>query len=110
VDLIHTEKELKIMKILKIENGRGFYLVTQTGSWKEIDKIDKIGLMSLVDTLLEKDVEMDVTSDVNLPHQAHRIIYSKIQEKLTVLQSNKTKFSDESQRLYYEEIQKYSGT
>jgi len=98
------------MKILKIENGRGHYFLTQNESWEEIDKINKIGLMNLLDALLDNDIEMDVITEDNLSHQAHRVIYEKIYGKLSMLLKNKTKFSDESQRLYYNEIQKYSVT
>lgn len=96
------------MKILKIESGCGYYLKPQPSEWEAIDKIDRSGLMILLDTLIEHDVEMDVMDDDNLSNQAHRIIYKSISEKLNMLLINKSKFKDESQRLYFEEIQKYS--
>jgi len=97
------------MKILKIENGCGLYLKPLLNEWETIDKIDRSGLMTLLDTLIEKEVEMDVMDDENLSNQAHRIIYKSISEKLSMLLVNKSKFKDESQRLYFEEIQKYSA-
>lgn len=97
------------MKILKIENGCGHYWQPKLSQWEAIDKIDREGLMTLLDTLIENEVEIDVMDDENLLNKAHRIIYKSISEKLNMLLSNKSKFKDESQRLYFEEIQKYSS-
>ena len=98
------------MKILKIENGCGLYLKPKLNEWEPIDKIDRSGLMTLLDTLIENEVEMDVMDDDNLSNQAHRIIYKSISEKLSTLLVNKSKFKDESQRLYFQEVQKYSSS
>ena len=73
------------MKILKIENGCGFYLKPILSEWEPIDKIDRLGLMALLDTLIENEVEMDVIDDENLSNQAHRIIYKSIADKLTTV-------------------------
>lgn len=98
------------MKILKVENGNGFFFSAKDKKWRPIDTIDKDGLMILLNSFLENDVEMDVMDDANLSNQAHRIIYKSIYEKLNTLNENKRKFSDESQRMYLEEIRKYSKT
>ena len=96
------------MKILKIENGCGLYLTTDK-EWEPIDKIDKEGLLNLLNLFLDNDAEMDEVEDDNISNQAHQIIYGNIFEKFSTLSDNKKKFNDESDRLYLEEIQKYSN-
>jgi hypothetical protein len=99
---------VRAMKILKIENSNGFFLVAEDNTWKAIDEIDKDGLMSLLDLFLEDDVEMDVVEEDNLSNQAHLIIYKSIFEKLSSLKESKSKFKDESEREYLSAIQEYS--
>ncbi len=100
--------ESKAMKILKIKNGNGFYLIPGKDDWLPIDTIDKDGLMSLLNSFLEQDVEMDSVTEDNLSNQAHLIIYKSVYEKLSTLSENKSKFKDESERMYLDEIRKYS--
>ena len=102
-------KERQVMKILKIEHGKGFFLNLNNNEWTPIDKIDKNDLLRLLNKFLEEKVEMDPIENDNLRNQAHQIIYNSIHEKFRTLQDNKTKFRDESDRLYLEEIRKYDN-
>ena len=95
------------MKILKIESGKGYYYSSKSDQWNEIDQIDKDSLMSLLNLLLGQDVEMDSLDDNELQNQAQQIIYKSIFEKLKGLSENKSKFKDESDRLYLDVIEKY---
>lgn len=97
-----------LMKILKIDNGIGLFRTKNDGEWVPIDKIDKAGLLKLLDLFIEHDVEMDSTEDCELHNKAQEIIYSSILEKFENLGRNKSKFKDESARTYLEAIQKYS--
>lgn len=94
------------MRILKIENGKG-YFNTAEGEWKFIDEIDKDGLMKLLDIFVTSEVEMDEYDENTLSHQAQKIIYKSIYDKFNNLQENKSKFKDESDRMYLSAIQKY---
>lgn len=96
------------MKILEIRDNKGYFRLSEEEKWKQIDKIDKVGLLALLDTFLASDVEMDEPDDTKLQNQAQQIIYKSIYEKLSSLQENKGKFKDESDRKYLKEIQKYS--
>lgn len=96
------------MKILKIENGLGKYWSVSKKQYLQIDKIDKAELLELLNFFLENEVEMDEIENDNLQNQAHLIIYQSIIGKFTSLQQNKSKFKDESDRLYLDEINKYS--
>ena len=96
------------MKILKIENGNGFYRISEEAEWVEIDRIDKEGLMGLLDAFLTAEVEIDDIAETSLHNQAQQIIYKKIAEKLSALSDKRSKFKDESDRMYLNAIQKYS--
>lgn len=96
------------MKILETKDNKGFFRTSANAKWKEIDAIDKEGLMALLETFLTADVEMDPPDDKALQNQAQLIIYKSIYDKLSNLQENKSKFKDESDRKYLKAIQKYS--
>lgn len=103
-----TKRERGAMKILKVENGCGYFLMPGQSEWKAIDKIDKEELLGLLDAFLENEVELDEPDESALTNQAHLIIYRSIFEKLNTLADNKSKFRDESERMYLDEIRKYS--
>ena len=94
------------MKILKIENGKGYYISKEI-QWNEIDQIDRDGLMYLVNLVIGQNVEMDTLDDKELQNQAQQIIYKSIFDKLKGLSENRSKFKDESDRLYLEAIETY---
>jgi hypothetical protein len=96
------------MKILEIRDNKGFFRTSAKAKWKEIDAIDKGGLMALLETFLTADVEMDPPDENVLQNQAQLIIYKSIFDKFSSLQENKSKFKDESDRKYLRAIQKYS--
>lgn len=97
------------MKILKIENDNGFFRLQEDSEWQPIDTIDKNGLLKLLDMFLEKDVEMDSPENASINNQAHSIVYGSIHEKLNSLSDDKMRFKDESERLYLDEVSKYSN-
>lgn len=97
------------MKILEIKDGRGYFKKDKTDEWLEIDKISKNGLLALLNLYLEEDAEMDDPREHHLPNQVHNIIYSHIFDKLAALAESKSSFRDDSERLYFDEINKYSS-
>jgi hypothetical protein len=103
-------EEQKIMKYLKIEENKGFYLKSgTTPSWIEIDKINKDDLMELLNLAIISDFEMDQFKEEIIQNKAHQIIYKNIYEKFTSLISQKNVFKDQSESLYKEAIEKYSN-
>lgn len=94
------------MKILEIKEGKGYFDNGDDG-WRPIDEIDKDGLMRLLNLFVDSDVEMDDYDEAKLSHQAQQIIYKSIFEKFNNLKENKSKFKDESDRMYLSAIQKY---
>lgn len=97
------------MKILKIENGNGFFRFETNADWQPIDAIDKNGLLNLLNLFLEEEVELDSPEELSISNQAHSIIYRNIYEKLNSLSDDKKRFKDESERMYLEEVRKYSN-
>jgi hypothetical protein len=102
------KEEYKLMKYLKIDDNRGFYLRPNDGkTWVEIDKINKDDLLALLDKAIAGDFEMDPYSESTLGNKAHQIIYKNITEKLQSLIGSKDSFKDESDGLYRDAIAKY---
>ena len=97
------------MKILKIENGTAQFWSVKQQKYISIDKIDKVELLSLLGFFLENDAEMDPLEEDRLQNQAHLIIYRSILEKFEALEQSKSKFKDQSDRLYLDEIRKYEA-
>lgn len=102
-----TTKGKQAMKIFKIENGTAQFWSFKQQKNLPIDQIDKAELLSLLEFFLENDAEMDKIDGENLQNQAQLIIYRSIFEKFEALALHKSKFRDESDRLYLEELQKY---
>jgi len=94
------------MKLLKIEDNHGLYL--KDGSeFSPIDKISKDDLLDLVNQTLTEEVEFDEYDSDRIKNQAHQILYRNIFEKLQRLKDRKEEFTDESERLYLLEYEKY---
>ncbi len=96
------------MKILRIENGNGWFRTSENSEWKEVDKIDKDGLLELLNCFLDSEIDMDVFDEEKLSNAAQQIVYRSVYEKLNALAENKGKFKDESDRKYQDAIEKYS--
>jgi len=94
------------MKLLKIENDAGHYLDDQ-GDFAPIDKITKEDLLRLVDLTLAEEVEFDEYDAEAIKNQAHQILYKSIAEKISSLKERKQEFTDESERLYLKDYEKY---
>ena len=94
------------MKLLKIEGNAGYYLNDQ-GDFAPIDKITKQDLLRLVSLTLTEEVEVDEFDAEAIKNQAHQIIYKSVSEKLGGLRERRQEFTDESERLYLQEYEKY---
>ena len=96
------------MKILKIENNKGYFRTSEDEDWSEIDTIGKENLMALLDVFISTDVEMDEPDSENLQNQVQLIIYRSVFEKFRDLGENKSTFKDESNKKYLSAVRKYS--
>ena len=98
-----------LMKYLKIEDNKGYFLKDKTNpdEWTEIDLIDKNDLMKLLESASEPDFEMDAYNEGLIQHKAHQIIYKNLTEKFDTFLANKSRFIDESESIYKTALEKY---
>ena len=94
------------MKLLKIEDDHGYFL-NEDNDFAPLDRITKEDLLRLLDLILTEDVEFDEYDSATIKNQAHQILYSNIYEKLRGLRARKEEFTDESERVYLQEYEKY---
>lgn len=97
------------MKCLKIENGSGYFLGSD-GTFIEIDNIGKDDILRLLDIATDEmqDFKMDIMVDGQIKNEAHRIIYGSLSEKFSEILVNKKRFSDESQSMFKDALEKYT--
>lgn len=95
------------MKYLKIENNKGFYWDGK--EYQEIDKIDKNGLLALLNAAETESFEFDAYDESLLANKAHQVIYENIHSKFEQFLNDKTQFKTEVDGLYKEAIGKYSA-
>ena len=95
------------MKYLKIDENKGYFSNDGT-NWTSIDQIDKNDLLTLLDRALEDGFEMDEFDKAKIANPAHQIIYKNVYDRFAEIVSNRSRFSDESQNLYKDAIEKYS--
>ena len=94
------------MKLLKIDDSHGHFLGGD-GTFTPLDRITKEDLLRLVDLTLAKEVEFDDYDSEAIKNQAHQILYRCICEKLRGLRDRKEAFTDESERLYLKDYERY---
>lgn len=94
------------MKLLKIEDNQGHFLGDDS-TFSPVDRITKEDLLRLVDLTLTEEVEFDDYDSEAIKNQAHQILYKSIYGKLRDLRDRKQEFTDESERLYLQEYEKY---
>jgi hypothetical protein len=95
------------MKILKIENNVGMFLVSD-GNFLEIDRITKEHLIEIINLTLANDVIFDAYDEEKLLNPAQRIIYKNISEKMRDLASRRQEYKDEVEKLFQKEYDKYT--
>jgi hypothetical protein len=98
----------KGMKLLKVNDNCGHFLLADESTYGPIDKIGKEDLLRLANlTLHQESVEFDEYDEKAIKNQAHQIIYKSIVQKLRALRDRRKEFIDESARLYLEDYEKY---
>jgi hypothetical protein len=104
-------EDKKHMKYLKIENQRGFFCLdpgASTQEWKAIDLITKDDIMSLLDSALANEFDMDLYEENQIGHKAHQIIYKRIFSKFDELLPQKSRFKDDIGNTYKSALEKYA--
>ena len=98
------------MKFLKISDSKGYFLNPlnlDNGEWVEMDKIEKDHLLGLLDKALHNEFEMDEFSEEAIKNKAHLIIYRNLYSKFSNLIENKSRFKDESEKVFSDALKKY---
>ena len=96
------------MKVLKIENSKGFYYSTKTKQYVEIDKIDRDALLEVVEYIMNNnDDEFDAYSDGTIANKAQDIVYKSIYEKLKELKDKKETIINDIDSKYKNAFEEY---
>lgn len=100
--------EDKLTKILKIDNGKGFFYSFKTKQYMEIDKIDREALFSLTEFIMDNtQTEMDEFVDENINNNAQKIVYKHIYDKLSDLTIRKDGIVSEIDNKYKAALDEY---
>lgn len=102
------EKEVKAIKILKIDSNKGYFL-DKNNAFVEVDKIDRDSLFNLVSLTIENEIEMDECDEEKLSNKVHLIIYKDIYNKICDLVNNKESLISNATSKYKEVIDKYKN-
>lgn len=94
------------MKILKIKSDKGYFSLDNE-NWVPIDEISKESLLSLLNLIIENDVEIDEYNEELIRNPAHRIIYENIYKNFEPILNNKSTFEDDCDNLYKDAFMKY---
>lgn len=94
------------MKYLKIEDNKGLYWDGK--NYQEIDKINKDGLLVLLNVAEADDFELDSYDEKLIGNKAHQVIYENVYLKFEQFLNDKNLFKREVDNLYKEAIDKYS--
>ena len=103
---MHTKEGSDVMKLLKIENDQGFFLGVGE-EYHPIDQVKKEDLLRMVELILAEDVDMDEYDEQKVKHQAHQVVYKSIYRNFQLLKGRRQEFTDESERLYLADYEKY---
>jgi hypothetical protein len=95
------------MKYLKIENNKGLYF--NGSEYEEIDKINREGLLAILEAAGSDDFEIEPFDANILANKAHQIIYENIYDKLVLFLDDKDQFKNEVDRLYKKAVDDYSA-
>lgn len=95
------------MKGLRINKGKGEFSLDGV-TYTAINEIRKEDLLALLDIALDPSEEMEMDDDEELiTHQAHKIIYNNLHDKISEVNANKAQFTDEISELYQDAYLKY---
>lgn len=94
------------MKYLEIRENKGYYWDGE--KQVEIDKIDKEGLLTLLNNAEKDNFEIDAYQEELLQNKAHQIIYENIYKRLKQFLDDKDHFKRDVDNLFKTAIAEYS--
>ncbi len=100
------ESEKKPIKILKINDGKGYYL-DKNGNYVEVDKVDRDSLLYLINLVINSEVEIETYDESLILNKVHQIIYKEISQKILTLNTSKLTLLSNIDTEYADLINKY---
>lgn len=100
------ESEKKPIKILKINDGKGYYL-DKNGNYVEVDKVDRDSLLYLINLVINSEVEIETYDESLILNKVHQIIYKEISQKILTLNTSKLTLLSNINTEYADLINKY---
>ena len=100
------ESEKKPIKILKIKDGKGYYL-DKNGNYVEVDKVDRNSLLYLINLVINSEVEIETYYESLILNKVHQIIYKEISQKILTLKASKLTLLSNIDSEYADLINKY---
>lgn len=99
------------MKILRIENGKGYIAVpTNNGGFneKQIEETTKEDILIILDYMINNDIEMDeINQENDLFHPVQETIYSELYLQLSKFITEKENIIEEVNEKFKEAENKY---
>lgn len=97
------------MNCLKIEDSKGFYNTqSEKEEWTSLDEIRKEDILTILNECMKSGFGMSNPEEETISNKAHEIIYKKLHEKFSSLDSQRNRFKDESNSLFKDAYLKYS--
>ena len=100
------ESEKKPIKILKIKDGKGYYL-DKIGNYVEVDKVDRDSFLYLINLVINSEVEIETYDESLILNKVHQIIYKEISQKILTLKASKLTLLSNIDTEYADLINKY---
>ncbi|CAD5902354.1 conserved hypothetical protein [Carnobacterium maltaromaticum] len=98
------------MKLLKIEDNKGYFKTDESLDWQPLDLITKDSILTMLHYILNNDeIDMDQFEDEIVQNQAHNIIYNNLFSKFQEVISEKNNIIDRTNQLFQESIDKYNN-
>ena len=103
------------MKLLKIREQKGFFINPShidkeksiDNQYKNIEMISKEDILSMIDFIMENDIEMDEYKETLLPNPAQKIIYENLYNHLSNLKNCKDDLIKQTDKKFKDAEEKY---
>lgn len=98
------------MKILKIENERGYVIVPTNGdsSKKKIEEVTKEDILTILKYMINNEIEMDeVTEKNDLINPVQKLVYSELYNQFINFKEEKEKIIKEVDSKFIDAEKKY---
>lgn len=97
-----------LMKLLKIENKKGYFYSKELNNYLEIDRLDSNSVKNIIEYIMNyEDFEWDSYDEKLILNKAQQIVYKNLFNKLEELKKEKNVLLNEINDKYKTAIEKY---